>query len=892
MSSESATNEPTVQRAFHLVYMHFHTTGEWPHIVTLQRQLASDGEDIDLRTIVMQAADHAFISGPEQQLHLTLRGLAAVPAARPLLEAYLVAVRFIIDRYSDPTVEARITSADIAALSLDPVIERELSSLLPDDGWPLGSGSRSDDGTWTYDIPDHVLAARDADTVEALLAVRHGERQNKTAQPIREEPQPLTTEKDAAPSVNPDEPITTPDDDLLDRARLADVLAAAATAGMGGHGVVMGMSGPWGSGKTSLLNLVEAAIRRDEAGYIVRFDPWLFSSSDELVLRFLREVAAQFRQKRQLRRLAATLGEYAQILAPVGALMTGPWAIPAATSFAGIARLWRKKHGPLSAEAQRENVRLALKELDRRVVVLIDDLDRLQEHEVRDVVRLVKLVGDFPNTTYVLAYDQARVARALGTGDEQEGQQFLEKIVQVSHDVPETTPEALGRILTGALSSAIGDLSQYHFDRNVYTNLFGDGLGRLFTTIREVRRYANALPEILTLVGDEIELADVLALEAIRSRAPASFSLIRAYKHSLTQTRDGGLASAPEGVLAAQVNQIVEAAGSYQDEIAAIVKRLFPAAARHLGGTNYGSEWRADWRRNRRVAHPEVLDIYLGKALPPGVLAAAVVEAAFASLEDRDTFSTLLQGLDSEQLEVLLDRLEHYEAEFPTGRSEAPVALLYNHRARLRDRKYHVLDVGADHKVGRIVLRLLRKQEQAAVARATRAALAEISTLSDRGDLVRLVGYREDSGHQLVSENDASDLESALFDEILTSDGATLGAERELSPLLWWVYATRPQETCAHVQQLIADDLFLLRLLRAALRETLGQPIGDAAVQRSHQLNWKGLTQLVPHEQLAQRVRTLDPARHGTLDDLTVKALEQAQHYADHPDAVETDSED
>jgi len=89
-----------------------------------------------------------------------------------------------------------------------------------------------------------------------------------------------------------------------------------------------------------------------------------------------------------------------------------------------------------SVPAEHDSAQTALADLDRRMVVIVDDIDRLEVSQVRDVVRLIKLVADFPNITYLLAYDGDRVARALATGDLAEGRAYLEKIVQVSTGSP------------------------------------------------------------------------------------------------------------------------------------------------------------------------------------------------------------------------------------------------------------------------------------------------------------------------------------------------------------------------------------------------------------------------------------------------------------------------
>ncbi|HTD58637.1 MAG TPA: hypothetical protein VK672_07045 [Solirubrobacteraceae bacterium] len=186
------------------------------------------------------------------------------------------------------------------------------------------------------------------------------------------------------------------------------------------------------------------------------------------------------------------------------------------------------------------------------------------------------------------------------------------------------------------------------------------------------------------------------------------------------------------------------------------------------------------------------------------------------------------------------------------------------------------------------MLRLLRNLDRDEAARATRAALGHIRALSDRAELTDLVGYREDSGHELVSEEDATALEQSLFDDVLRADDDTLGGERDLLRLLLRVHGGCPSETSAHVEGLVEEDAFLLSLLRAALGETVGQAMGDAAVRRSHRLSWGALAELVPQERFAERVKQLaDRVAVDDLDERTRMALEQATLCADNPSLAE-----
>ena len=56
--------------------------------------------------------------------------------------------------------------------------------------------------------------------------------------------------------------------------------------------------------------------------------------------------------------------------------------------------------------------------------------------EIRQMFQLVKLLGDFPNTIYLLAFDREVVVESLKSVQEGVGEEYLEKIVQIPFELP------------------------------------------------------------------------------------------------------------------------------------------------------------------------------------------------------------------------------------------------------------------------------------------------------------------------------------------------------------------------------------------------------------------------------------------------------------------------
>jgi len=303
----------------------------------------------------------------------------------------------------------------------------------------------------------------------------------------------------AGSSTRGDRAIGSRSEDLLGRAPFAEAIARQIASTDPEEDVVFGIVGSWGSGKTSLLNMIEEVLEEDHDGEVVlRINPWLFSGAEHLVGVFFEELGAQLLEKpgERLKKVGQALEKYGEVLGVLRAVpVAGPWAAATETGSRFFGRLlYRRNEEPVSLRGRRHRLEEALSGLDERVVVMVDDLDRLRLQEIRDVVALVRLNADLPNITFTLAYDRRRVEEALA-GVEGDGRAYLEKIVQAVHDVPEGREVDLSRALleaiNGVIDRALVELGP--FDENHFWSAFHSNMRPLVNTVRDVRRYEAAL---------------------------------------------------------------------------------------------------------------------------------------------------------------------------------------------------------------------------------------------------------------------------------------------------------------------------------------------------------------------------------------------------------------
>ncbi|RTL63190.1 MAG: hypothetical protein EKK42_29145 [Pseudonocardiaceae bacterium] len=273
----------------------------------------------------------------------------------------------------------------------------------------------------------------------------------------------------------------------------------------------------------------------------VRFSPWLIAGRAELATALLSELARALGEKfgSEIKKAFASILKRLAEVAPVAGagidVVTGAGfgkVISAgATWSSGAANKWT--NGPTLDEL-RENLRTLLRALsDRRVLVVIDDLDRLTPSEAGEMVSLVKSLGDLPNVIYLLSYDQKNLERLLNKGTSLSGRDYLQKIVQYPLHLPPISNRKLSKILDADLSELLGNLDPRDIRRVGYTwhYIFRHYL----KTPRDVRLYTNALTVSLSAQRDFVDPIDLMILELLRLHEPDLYSWIIRNLAELTQ---------------------------------------------------------------------------------------------------------------------------------------------------------------------------------------------------------------------------------------------------------------------------------------------------------------------------------------------------------------------
>lgn len=675
-----------------------------------------------------------------------------------------------------------------------------------------------------------------------------------------------------------DNPIRSVDDDKLGRHAVAQSLAREIRAADTSEGYVLGVVGAWGSGKTSLLNLVTSELETEPELTVIKFNPWMFSGTDQLVEAFFHELAAQLKESgsSKFEKISSTVDRYSELFSPVTMVpVVGAW-YERAQKVIKAAKKYGDGNSP-SINARKTELSNLLQDLDTPIVVTIDDIDRLNSVEIRDLFKLVRLTGNFPNLVYVLAFDRQRVEAAL-TADGIEGRAYLEKIVQHGIFIPELPQQKLLEQLGISLNTALEDINLEHFDEARWQDMIIEIVLPLIRNMRDVRRYSVSAASTARELAEYIDLGDLLTMEAIRVFRPDRFELLIKARRALTTERATGTADSEH-------KRLVEETVSGEDDttntvVRALIGRVFPLGEHHIGGTSYGDGYTRQWLRERRMANAGIFSLYLERVLPDEIAQFIESERIYGILSNRQELETHIDALDPSLYTGIVSSLETFEEDFPEDAVVPASSVLLNLIPKIpKTQGRGLFDFGGPElTVSRVVLRLLRRLDgKDAVSAAVDQILPELSTLSAKFSIISMVGYREGVGHELVSEESAEVLELALVSEIAATSYANLAKEWDLLRLLstpeYWGLRTSPVVTDFSV------PAFHAAVLRQARSEILSQGLGSRAVNRRYTMHWETLERIYGSDDGIRQAVQAIKAWRGRKDDVLISSIELAEKY-------------
>jgi predicted KAP-like P-loop ATPase len=417
-----------------------------------------------------------------------------------------------------------------------------------------------------------------------------------------------------------DRPITSIKQDKLNRGTFARHLARSLLEHKETDSLVVGLYGGWGVGKTSLLNLIHEELNNagnnsldEEKPILLNFSAWSYSGQEDLTYYFFRRVSSALRHSPYVENkedIISLLELY------ISYFTHKP--IPSSLQKKSIWQRWFSKPDQAHGWESGRDLTLVKAELNtllrsqkHKIVISIDNISRLYPQEIKELFQMVKSIGDFANTAYLLALDKPAVIAALDkTGED--GERFLEKIVQLPFEVPPILQQDIEGIFAEKMRDVMQQMPEGTWNAEYWSDIYYHSLKYFFHHCRDITRYVNTLNFGYPRLRDTVNPVDYFALTAIEVFLPKLYAGIYANKDLFTDLLDHVFTLTPEQIAIEKnrCDDVIKLEDHPSDNILELLMRLFPRIRKLYEPNNVFYHSDALAQKNKRLCCPDFFDLY------------------------------------------------------------------------------------------------------------------------------------------------------------------------------------------------------------------------------------------------------------------------------------------
>lgn len=313
-------------------------------------------------------------------------------------------------------------------------------------------------------------------------------------------------------SILSDKAIASADEDIFDLSSyVTQISGYVRNADVSQYSLSIGIVGEWGYGKSSFFNLIENNLKESDDIVTIRFNPRGSKDINRIQDDFLRDIKnGIYQYHSDLGRIFEDYAETLNLHKDTQGLLS---------FIIGLFKIHRK--GWLESF---NSVNRAIQETGKRIIVFIDDLDRLTGKELVEVFKLLDKNGNFANVVYISAYDKEYVNNTLKDYlNFQRNEIFTDKYFEMEIHIPHHPAHILTDFLKTRLQLVSENYEFKSLDFNslvVNTNRYTQS--RL-KTVRAIKRFVNQFIFNYSLVWKDVTLHDYFLLQLIRFCHPDEY---------------------------------------------------------------------------------------------------------------------------------------------------------------------------------------------------------------------------------------------------------------------------------------------------------------------------------------------------------------------------------
>lgn len=428
---------------------------------------------------------------------------------------------------------------------------------------------------------------------------------------------------------NSDKPIFDKTQDKFSRSKFAYRIAETIINRDEKEGLVLGLYGAWGEGKTSVLNLIESPLKEKDEILIIKFNPWRFSDEESLIINFFKNISDAL--NKELYNRKEKVGDFLSKYGSIG----------------NIINLDLSKVGISLSDSElkqlKDRVNGFLEESNKKAVVIIDDIDRLDKDELFALFKLIKLIGDFSNTYYILSFDDEMVASSIGerygAGNKLSGDSFLEKIIQVPLRIPQALSQDLLNFTYTQIDSIL-EINKITLEKKETANIAHKISQYILPKIKTPRlaiRFANSLSFLIPLLKGEINTGDLILFEAVKLFYPDYYIFIKSqpsyFTNSYINKYSGKKDTKKTDSFKDKISKIKE--DKDNNTIIPLIKYLFPYTKEALENFSF-SRPDDSWVKEKRICSLKYFKRYFLYSVPSNDISDVYFDEFIDTIDQKD----------------------------------------------------------------------------------------------------------------------------------------------------------------------------------------------------------------------------------------------------------------
>jgi predicted KAP-like P-loop ATPase len=468
------------------------------------------------------------------------------------------------------------------------------------------------------------------------------------------------------------------DDDLFGRKNFAFRISEIIANRTDKDSIAIGIHAPWGEGKTSVLNMIveglEEHLQKDNKTLIngnivlLKFNPWRFGDENQLLESFFTALANKLEGRIETRgeKISDLVRKYSWVATPLEAFKLNYFGVEASINAKETLEKLAEAKPRADITELKERIEKVLEESDKKIVVIMDDIDRLDKEEIQAVFRLIKLTADFPNTIYLLSFDIERVSEALAEkyGSKEAGRSFLEKIIQVSLPLPFLNSNKLVKLTFDNINKLLeeNNIILQQEEDSEWSYFFVSKFSTYLKSPRLVKKYINNLWFALPTNKDEINVYDLQTIEAIHTFLPELYEVIKSNGNMfLLEPESIWFREEEEKKHIENLKKFTE---NFPQErrknIEEIIQKLFPRTSGAFRNHHYGRDSYGRWEKEKRICSPIYFPRYFGFGVSNDDISDSELKNFVENLESKteDENSTVIRSfITNNRQELFLQKV-------------------------------------------------------------------------------------------------------------------------------------------------------------------------------------------------------------------------------------------